>query len=135
MADTAALAPEGAEALTSADIERVQEFTREPILLADETPADVLPGTARRLAVDAALKELDEGAEDPSMRWRQDFSLLLGLERVLAEDPPTLNDGATLNEHQVDALSGTLAAISTEIENPGANLNGNGRAENGNGNG
>ena len=131
MADTAALAPEGAEALTSADIERVQEFTREPILLADETPADVLPRTARRLAVDAALKELDAGAENPSMQWRQDFSLLLGLERVLAEDPPTLNDGATLNEHQVDALSGTLAALSTELEDPGSNLNG--KAENGNG--
>ncbi len=121
MADTAALAAEAAEALSSADIERVEEFTREPILLADETPDDVLPGTARRLAVDAALEEIADGAEHPSMRWRQDFSLLLGLERVLAEDPPTLNDGAELNEHQVDALSGTLAAISAEIEEPGAN--------------
>ncbi len=75
--------------------------------------------------------EIADGAEHPSMRWRQDFSLLLGLERVLAEDPPTLNDGATLNEHQVDALSGTLAAISVEIEEPGAN--GSGSRENGNG--
>jgi ribonuclease E len=133
MADTAALAAEAAEALSSADIERVEEFTREPILLEGETPADVIPGTARRLAVDAALREIGEGAENPSMKWRQDFSLLLGLERVLAEDPPTLNDGATLNEHQVDALSGTLAALSAEIEEPGSN--GNGRAANGNGNG
>jgi ribonuclease E len=133
MADTAAPAQEAADALSSADIDRVQEFTREPILLEGETPADVTPGTARRLAVDAALEELSDGAESPSMKWRQEFSLLLGLERVLAEDPPTLNDGATLNEHQVDALSGTLAAISVEIEEPGSNGNGNGRNGNGGG--
>ncbi len=36
------------------------------------------PGTARRRALDAALEELDEGAEDPSIQWRRDFSLLLG---------------------------------------------------------
>ena len=50
-------AAETAEALSSADIERVQQFTREPILLPGEEPADVLPGTARRLAVDSALAE------------------------------------------------------------------------------
>jgi ribonuclease E len=131
MADTAAPAVEAADAPSGADIERVQEFTREPLLLEGETPADIVPGTARRLAFDAALREIEDGAEFPSMKWRQDFSLLLGLERVLAEDPPTLNDGATLNEHQVDALSGTLAAISVEIEEPGANGNGNGRNGNG----
>ena len=37
---------------------------------------------------------------------------MLGLERLLSEDPPKLLDGAELNEHQVDALSGTLAALS-----------------------
>ncbi len=126
MADTAALAAETAEALSSADIERVQQFTREPILLPGEEPADVLPGTARRLAVDSALAEIEAGAEEPSMAWRQDFSLLLGLQRVLDEDPPKLLDGAELDEHQVDALSGTLAALTTEIEKPGSNGNGNG---------
>lgn len=126
MADTAALAAETAEALSSADIERVQQFTREPILLPGEEPADVLPGTARRLAVDSALAEIGAGAEEPSMAWRQDFSLLLGLQRVLDEDPPKLLDGAELDEHQVDALSGTLAALTTEIEKPGSNGSGNG---------
>ena len=126
MADTAALAAEAAEAPSSADIERAQEFTREPILLEGETAEDVLPGTARRLALDAALAELDAGAEHPSMEWRQDFSLLLGLQRVLAEDPPVLKDGAELNDHQVDALSGTLAALTAEIEKPGFSGNGSG---------
>jgi ribonuclease E len=126
MADTASLVPETTDALSSADIERVQEFTREPILLGGEEPADVVPGTARRLAVDAALAEIEAGAEHPSMAWRQDFSLLLGLERVLDEDPPKLLDGAELDEHQVDALSGTLAALTAEIEKPGSNGNGNG---------
>ena len=44
------------------------------------------------------------------------------------ESVPALLDGAELNEHQVDALSGTLAALSAEIEEPGSNGNGNGRA-------
>ncbi len=127
MADTAALAAEAAEAPSSADIERVEKFTREPILLEGEGPEDLLEGTARRMAVDEALAELADGAEDPSMAWRQRYSLLLGLERVLDTDTPTLKDGAELNAHQVDALSGTLAAISAEIEKPGSNGNGGGR--------
>ena len=48
--------------------------------------------------------------------WRREYSLVLGLERFLAMEPPTLLDGAELNEHQVDALSGTLAALITEVE-------------------
>ena len=72
------------------------------------------PGTARRRALDAALNELDEGAEDPSIQWRRDFSLLLGLERLLADEPPKLLDGAELNPHQVDALSGTLTELMAE---------------------
>ena len=62
-------------------------------------------------AVDDALAEIEAGAEHPSFEWRQNYSLLLGLERVLSEEAPKLLDGATLSEHQVDALSGTLAAI------------------------
>ena len=69
------------------------------------------PGTARRRALDAALGEIDAGAEYPSIEWRRDFSLLLGLERLLADEPPKLRDGAELNPHQVDALSGTLAEL------------------------
>jgi ribonuclease E len=96
---------------SSADIERAAAFAREPFLLDGEGPEALAPGTARRRALDAALNELDEGAEFPSIEWRRDFSLLLGLERFLADEPPKLLDGAELNPHQVDALSGTLAEL------------------------
>ena len=55
-----------------------------------------------------------QGAEEPSIQWRRDFSLLLGLERLLADEPPKLRDGAELNPHQVDALSGTLTELMAE---------------------
>jgi ribonuclease E len=96
---------------SSADIERAAAFAREPFLLDGEGPEALAPGTARRRALDAALGELDAGAEYPSIEWRRDFSLLLGLERFLADEPPKLRDGAELNPHQVDALSGTLAEL------------------------
>jgi ribonuclease E len=99
---------------SSADIERAAEFAREPLLLDGEGPEALAPGTARRRALDAALSELDAGAEYPSIEWRRDFSLLLGLERLLADEPPKLRDGAELNPHQVDALSGTLAELMAE---------------------
>jgi superfamily II DNA or RNA helicase len=99
---------------SSADIERAAKFVREPFLLDGEGPEALAPGTARRRALDAALRELDDGAEDPSIQWRRDFSLLLGLERLLAEEPPKLRDGAELNPHQVDALSGTLTELMAE---------------------
>jgi ribonuclease E len=96
---------------SSADIERAAEFAREPFLLDGEGPDALAPGTARRRAMDAALSEIEGGAEFPSIAWRRDFSLLLGLERFLADEPPKLLDGAELNPHQVDALSGTLAEL------------------------
>jgi superfamily II DNA or RNA helicase len=96
---------------SSADIERAAEFAREPFLLDGEGPEALAPGTARRRALDAALSEIEAGAEYPSIEWRRDFSLLLGLERFLADEPPKLRDGAELNPHQVDALSGTLAEL------------------------
>jgi superfamily II DNA or RNA helicase len=114
---------------SSADIERAAEFAREPFLLDGEGPEALAPGTARRRALDAALNELDGGAEYPSIEWRQDFSLLLGLERLLAEEPPKLRDGAELNPHQVDALSGTLAELMAQQQVGGAD----GVAENGDG--
>ena len=43
--------------------------------------------------------------------WRRTYSLLLGLERLLSQDEPQLADGAVLSAHQVDALSGTLTAL------------------------
>ena len=127
MADHTALAAPAADALTSADLERVQAFTREPLLLDGEELADLHPGTARRLAFDDALSEIEAGLEEPSAEWRRNYSLLLGLERVLAEERPLLRDGAELSEHQVDALSGTLAAIIAELEGPDSGrTNGNG---------
>ncbi|MDX6594860.1 MAG: ribonuclease, partial [Solirubrobacterales bacterium] len=96
---------------SGADIERAAAFAREPFLLDGEGPEALAPGTARRRALDAALSEIDAGAEYPSIEWRRDFSLLLGLERFLADEPPKLRDGAELNPHQVDALSGTLAEL------------------------
>ncbi|MFN8149925.1 MAG: DEAD/DEAH box helicase family protein [Solirubrobacterales bacterium] len=121
MADSTALAASAAAAPTGADIERVQKFTREPILLEGESYEDLAEGGARKQAFDSALAEIEEGFEEPSPEWRRTYSLLLGLERVLANDPPELRDGAQLNEHQVDALSGTLAAIIAETEEPGSN--------------
>jgi len=106
---------------SGADIDRAAEFAREPLLLDREGPEALAPGTARRRALDAALKELDEGREEPSIQWRRDFSLLLGLERLLAEEPPKLRDGAELNPHQVDALSGTLTELMSEQQTAAEN--------------
>jgi ribonuclease E len=99
---------------TGAEIERAAAFVREPFLLDGEGPEALAEGTARRRALDGALAEIDEGAENPSIQWRRDFSLLLGLERLLADEPPKLLDGAELNPHQVDALSGTLTELMAE---------------------
>jgi ribonuclease E len=96
---------------TGADIERASEFAREPFLLDGEGPEALAPGTARREGLDAALVEIEAGREEPSVEWRRNFSLLLGLERFLATDTPTLRDGAELSPHQVDALAGTLAEL------------------------
>jgi ribonuclease E len=131
MSNITDVAQGAASALSEADLERARAFTREPILLNGETIADLAPGTARRLAVDAALAELDAGAEVPSFEWRRDFSLLLGLERLLAEATPNLRDGAELSEHQIDALSGTLAAIIAELEGPRGAARRNGRGNGG----
>ena len=67
------------------------------------------------MALDAALAEIDAGHDVPSTHWRRDWSLLLGLERLLSQDEPRLADGTTtLDPHQVDALSGTLTALLAE---------------------
>ncbi|HET9186061.1 MAG TPA: DEAD/DEAH box helicase family protein [Solirubrobacterales bacterium] len=136
MANTSDVAADAAVP-SGADIERAAAFAREPFLLDGEGPEALAPGTARRRALDAALKELDEGAEYPSIQWRRDFSLLLGLERFLAEEPPKLRDGAELNPHQVDALSGTLAELMGQQQTGGAAApaNGNGNGDSGDGGG
>src|SRR6188768_242927 len=113
MANTSDVAADAAVP-SSADIERAAAFAHEPFLLDGEGPEALAPGTARRRALDMALAELDAGAESPSLEWRRAFSLLLGLERLLADERPTLRDGAELNAHQVDALSGTLTELMAE---------------------
>jgi ribonuclease E len=115
MANTTDVAA-GAAVPSSDDIERASGFAREPFLLDGEGPEALAPGTARRQALDAALSEIDAGAEHPSIEWRRNYSMLLGLERFLAVEPPTLRDGAELSPHQVDALSGTLAELMAQAQ-------------------
>jgi ribonuclease E len=122
--DTATLAV--APLPSSDDLERAEAFTREPFLLEGEVAAvSLAPGMPRRVALDWALKELGEGATAPSSKWRRRWSLLLGLDRLLSQDEPTLVDGTVLSAHQVDALSGTLTALLAEAQR---GANGNGRA-------
>src|SRR6185312_10580981 len=113
--------------VASGDLERAEKFALEPFLLDGEDAAVALAeGTPRRRALDAALREIDEGRERPSVEWRREFSLLLGLERLVSEDEPHLADGTTLSAHQVDALSGTLIALLAEAQGDQPR-NGNGR--------
>ena len=113
MAPTTA-APASTAAPSKKDIERASKFACEPLLLNGDGPEALVPGTARRRAFDVAIAELDAGRTEPSVEWRRTFSLLLGLERLLGEEPPTLKDGAELNPHQIDALSGTLTELLAE---------------------
>jgi ribonuclease E len=107
-------------------IARAERLTREHFVYEGETLEDAFaPGSARRRALDAALAELDAGNTQPSLEWRRQFSLLLGLERLLSEEEPHLADGTVLSAHQVDALSGTLTALLAEAQRS-ANGSGNG---------
>ncbi|MEA2386441.1 MAG: ribonuclease [Thermoleophilaceae bacterium] len=116
--------------ISDEDLRRAEEFTREPFVHEGEDRAAALAeGTARRRALDDALAEIADGRDVPSVEWRREYSLMLGLERLLSDDEPHLADGTTLNAHQVDALSGTLIALLAEIEGR------RGLAANGNGNG
>jgi len=110
------------------DLRRAEEFAREPLVLEGEDAGTALAeGTARRAALNAALAELDAGRTEPSVQWRRDFSLILGVQRVLSEEEPHLVDGTVLPALQVDALSGTLIALTAELLVPrGKSGNGNG---------
>ncbi|MDQ6818622.1 MAG: DEAD/DEAH box helicase family protein, partial [Actinomycetota bacterium] len=106
-------------------IARAERLTREHFVYEGETLDEALaPGSPRRRALDAALAELDAGNQQPSVQWRREFSLLLGLERILSQEEPHLVDGTVLSAHQVDALSGTLTALMAEVQRSGANGNG-----------
>ncbi|HXO08377.1 MAG TPA: DEAD/DEAH box helicase family protein, partial [Solirubrobacteraceae bacterium] len=98
-------------------IARAERLTRERFVYDGETLEDALaPGSARRRALDAALTEVQAGNKQPSIEWRREFSLLLGLERLLSEEEPHLADKTVLSAHQVDALSGTLTALLAEVQ-------------------
>jgi len=111
-------AVEAAVISDQAAIERAEAFTRERFVHEGEDIAVALsPGSARRRALDDALTEIESGAKVPSTKWRRRYALLLGLERLLSEEEPRLADGALLNPHQVDALSGTLTALLAAAQN------------------
>ena len=96
---------------------QVSAWCGEPLLYDGDDPAVTLaPGTARRRALDAAREEIAQGLDAPSPTWRFRFSLMLGLERVLAAESPALLNGLTLRPHQVDALAGMLAALTSNEE-------------------
>jgi ribonuclease E len=129
MAESTSVALAAATIPSSADIERAEKFVRERFLHEGEDPSKALaPATPRRRALDQALAELqaDPNTKNPSTAWRREFSLLLGLERLLSDDEPKLEDGTVLSAHQVDALSGTLTALLAEAQRTAAD--GNGRA-------
>jgi ribonuclease E len=128
MAESTSVALVAATIPSSADIARAEKFVRERFLHEGEDPAVALAqGTPRRRALDQALAELeaDPKTKNPSTAWRREFSLLLGLERLLSDDEPKLEDGTVLSAHQVDALSGTLTALLAEAQR---SADGNGRA-------
>src|SRR3954466_11182928 len=104
MAEPSAVVDKATTPVPSAeDIARAEKFTRERFVHPGEETADALaPGSGRRHALDDALTEIDAGAKVPSTQWRRHYSLLLGLERVLSDDEPKLEDGTLLNPHQVD---------------------------------
>jgi ribonuclease E len=129
MAESTSVALAAATIPSSADIARAEKFVRERFLHEGEDPNEALaPSTPRRRALDRALGELeaDPKTKNPSTAWRREFSLLLGLERLLSDDEPKLEDGTVLSAHQVDALSGTLTALLAEAQQRTA-ADGNGR--------
>jgi ribonuclease E len=108
------------------ELKRAEKFARESFVLDGEDAATALADNSpRRTALNAALREIESGRSEPSVEWRREFSLMLGLERLLSEEVPHLADGTTLSAHQVDALSGTLIALESELL---IGRNGKGRA-------
>src|ERR671929_2364268 len=115
MADTQSVM--AASPVSEEDLARAEEFTRERFLHEGEEADQVLgPDSPRRRALDDALAEIEAGRDVPSIEWQREYSLMLGLERLLSEEQPHLADGTELSAHQVDALSGTLIALESEIQ-------------------
>ncbi|HEX9381688.1 MAG TPA: DEAD/DEAH box helicase family protein [Gaiellaceae bacterium] len=122
-------ASEAADGLAAAAL-RAEAWAGEPFIREGEDPARVLaPGTSRRRALDDALAEIEAGRRMPSPSWKVQYGLMLGLERVLAEERPHLASGTELRRHQVDALAGMLTELIASHEReapPNGNGNGNG---------
>src|SRR6201996_5769410 len=107
-------------------IARADLRTREGFVYDGETLEEALAtGSPRRRALDAAVAEVEAGRKTPSIEWRRQYSLLLGLERLLSEEEPHLVDGTVLSAHQVDALSGTLTALLAESQRTNGGNSGN----------
>jgi ribonuclease E len=117
------VASEATDGLVAAAL-RAEAWAGEPFLREGEEPTRVLaPGTSRRRALDEALAEIEAGHREPSPQWKVRFALMLGLERVLAEERPHLASGTELRRHQVDALAGMLTQLIAAHEE---HQNGNG---------
>ena len=109
-----------------ADALRAEAWAGEPFIREGEDPAKVLaPRTSRRRALNDALAEIDGGRRTPSSGWKVEYGLMLGLERVLAEERPHLASGTELRRHQIDALAGMLTELIASHERE-AEPNGNG---------
>ena len=109
-----------------ADALRAEAWAGEPFIREGEDPAKVLaPATSRRRALDDALAEIEGGRRTPSSGWKVEYGLMLGLERVLAEEKPHLASGTELRRHQIDALAGMLTELIASHEKE-AEPNGNG---------
>ena len=113
---------------------RAASWFGEPFVHEDEDASVALaPGTARRAALDNALEEMAAGLAVPSAPWMVRYGLMLGLERVLTQDPVRTAAGTELRRHQVDALTGMLTELIAATQRA-AEENGNG-GEHGSGNG
>src|SRR5256886_12102019 len=98
---------------------RAEAWAGEAFLHNGEDPEQVLaPGTARRLALDDALAEIEAGAPEPSSGWKVRYGLMLGLERILSDRPPRLASGTELRRHQIHALAGMLTELIAAAQVP-----------------
>jgi ribonuclease E len=118
---------EAADPLVAAAL-RAEAWAGEPFLRHEEEPKQVLaPGTARHRALTEALAEMEAGRTSPSPQWKVRFALMLGLERVLADEEPHTVAGTALRRHQVDALAGMLTELIAAVQRD-EEQNGNGNA-------
>src|SRR3954462_5493334 len=123
-------ASEATDGLAAAAL-RAEARAGEPFLREGEDPAHALaPGTSRRRALGDAPPGIYAGERVPSSQWKVRYALMLGLERVLAEQPPHLASGTELRRHQVDALAGMLTELISANEE---HQKGNGHGAAGNG--